>query len=118
MKLKGFKTLKEAIVYGARLEQIMNSEWGFENRRGVNVRTVTQSDDSDSPADEEVDGNMSELVARVCKQVMSEFRNTPQVQTSKTGESNKLGHMKKHHKIVLVTTVQSLVIGPMNVQQN
>ena len=38
---------------------------------------------------------MSELVARVCKQVMFEFRNTPQVQTNKVGESNKIGHMKK-----------------------
>ena len=70
----------------------MNSEWGFENRRGVSVRAVTQLDDSDSSANEEVDDNMSELVARVCKQVISELRNTPQVQ--KIRESNKTGHIK------------------------
>ena len=71
MKMRDFRSLREAITYGARLEQVIISERGSENRRGVNVRAVTH--DGEFPeGDTKPQEDLLEIITRVCEQVLSQ----------------------------------------------
>ena len=108
MKMRDFRSLREAITYGARLEQVIISERGSENRRGVIVRAVTH-DEEFPEGDTKPQEDLTEIITRVCKQVLSQnagdnpkladenktpgtsrMKRTPQ--NSPCHKCNKLGH--------------------------
>ena len=76
MKLKDFRSLREAVVYGARLEQVIQNERGSDHRRGVNVRGVG-SYEGEINRDDDASDELSDIITRVCKQVLNEGKENP-----------------------------------------
>ena len=63
MRMQGFRTLKEATIYGAKLEQVIKDEKYQEGKRPMFSRSVEAESDS---------GNLSDLsgvLSRLCSQV-------------------------------------------------
>ena len=61
MKLKDFKSLREAVTYGAKLEQVLVSETVIDGRHGL-TRSATHFEPKD---------DMAFLIEQVCKQVIA-----------------------------------------------
>ena len=61
MKLKDFKSLREAVTYGAKLEQILVSEASIDGRHGL-TRSATHFEPKD---------DMAFLIEQVCKHVIA-----------------------------------------------
>ena len=92
MKLKGFRALREAVPYGARLEQIIASERGFENKKGANFRAIEHLGDATNQIDQSKE-DLTELISKVCKQVITESKEV--AKSGDSGKENKAKIVKK-----------------------
>ena len=100
MKLKDFRSLREAVVYGAKLEQVIQNEHGSDHRRGVNVRGVGLYE-GENNRDDDVSDELSDIITRVCMQVLNEGKdNSKQTRqanfgTQEMGTESKTKYVKR-----------------------
>ena len=86
MKLKGFRSLREAVSYGSRLDHIITSEKGFD-KRTVNFQSVVHNDREVNEGCEENSGDLSDIISKVCKQVISETSSEFGAENPKEGKT-------------------------------
>ena len=92
MKLKGFRALREAVPYSAHLEQIIASKRGFENKKGANFRAIEHLDEARNQIDESKE-DLTELISKVCKQVITKSKEV--AKSGDSGKENKAKIVKK-----------------------